>query len=460
MDFALSSEQRRLQAVAREFAYRELWPVAQRLDKAEAGQTFPAGLVRRASELGLRTLKIPREYGGLGADAVTEMLVLEEIAVGDCGFAMTLAHAWREGNILARWTAPSQRERFLPEFMADPAFLTSTAITESHSGSDNGLPYACDLAAGPQTTAAADGDWWVINGRKRFITNGNVARLVLTWARTDPQRPWTEGTSAFLVPAGTPGMSVGRMEDKFGLRLNQNVELVFDDCRIPRGNLIGELNGGYQLSEQSMIGSKSKEAVRALGVARCAYELAHDWARRRVQGGSVIIEHESIATRLAQVLQEIELARTLIWRAAWAVDHDPARARPLEDFAMLYASEMAVRTVAQCIRIFGARGSLRDWPMEKLVRDAATIMLPPIGNEASWVRAGRFVQRHSGPAPLVHGQDADGAGPGGAPGGTAGAGTVPPPGTAAGGRPVAGAASVNAPGEMAGLQLPFSPPSD
>ena len=402
MDFGLTDEQQRLRAVAREFAYHELWPAAQHLDKAEAGATFPAGLVRRASDLGLRTLTIPREYGGLGADLVTEMLVLEEIATGDCGFAMTLAHAWREGKILAHWTTDAQRDRFLPDFMSDPAFLTSVAITESHAGSDNGLPHAPGPEAGPRTTAVADGDCWVINGRKRFITNGNVARLVLTWARTDPGRPWTEGTSAFLVPAGTPGLSVGRTEDKFGLRLNQNVELVFTDCRIPGGNLIGDLNGGYHLSEQCMVGSKAREAVRALGVARCAYELAHGWASRRVQGGSVIIEHESIATRLAQVLQEIELARTLIWRAAWAAEHDPPRARPLEDFAMLYASEMAVRTAAQCIRIFGARGALRDWPMEKLVRDAATIMLPPIGNEASWVRAGRFIQRHADPAPLVH----------------------------------------------------------
>jgi alkylation response protein AidB-like acyl-CoA dehydrogenase len=402
MDFTLSEDQQRLRAVAREFAYNELWPAAQRLDKAaDARDAYPDGLVARASELGLRTLKIPREYGGLGIDALTEVIVLEEIAVGDCGFAMTLAHAWREGNLLARWGTPRQRQRFLPEFMADPGYLTSLAVTEPHAGSDNGLPYAGDRTAGPRTTAVADGDCWVLNGRKRFITNGNVARLVVVWARTNPDRPWTEGISGFLVPAGSAGMRVGRIEDKSGLRLNQNVELIFEDCQVPRDNLIGELDRGYELSEASLAGSKVKEAVRALGVARCAYELALGWARQRVQGGSVIIEHESIATRLAQVLQEIELARTLIWRAAWAVDHDPERARPLEDFAMLYASEMGIRAVAQCIRIFGARGALRDWPMEKLVRDAATIMLPPIGNEASWVRAGRFVRRHPEPAPLV-----------------------------------------------------------
>jgi alkylation response protein AidB-like acyl-CoA dehydrogenase len=402
MDFTLTGEQQRLRRIARDFAYHELWPAAQRLDKApSARDAYPEALVRRASELGLRTLKIPREHGGLGIDALTEMIVLEEIATGDCGFAMTLAHAWREGNLLARWGTADQRARFLPDFLADPGYLTALANTESHAGSDNGLPYAADLRAGPLTTAVAEDGCWVINGRKRFITNGNVARLIVLWARTDPGRPWTEGVSAFLVPADAPGVRVGRTEDKFGLRLNQNTELIFTGCRIPAGNLLGELNGGHQLAEESLIGSKAKEAVRALGVARCAYELALGWARQRVQGGSVIIGHESVATRLAAVAQEIELARTLIWRAAWAVDHDPRAARPLEDFAMLYASELGMRTVTQCIRIFGARGSLRDWPLEKLVRDAATIMLPPIGNEASWVRAARQLSQLAGPTPLV-----------------------------------------------------------
>jgi alkylation response protein AidB-like acyl-CoA dehydrogenase len=406
MDFTLTDEQLELQAVARRFAYTELWPAAQGLDKAPRPvDAFPADLIRRASELGLRTLKLPVSCGGRGIDAVTEALVLEELAVGDCGFAMTLAHAWREGNLLARWGTPWQRERYLRDFVSDPGYLTSLAATEPHAGSDNGLPYDGDLGAGPRTSAVLDGDHWVINGRKRFITNGNVARLIVLWARTDPGRPWTQGTSGFLVPADAPGLRVGRPEDKFGLRLNQNVELIFSDCRIPRENLIGELHRGYALSEKAMIGSKAKEAVRALGVARCAYELAAQWARERVQGGTVLIRHESIAARMAQALQEIETARSLIWRAAWSVDHDQERARPLEDMAMLYASEMGIRVVAQCLRIFGARGSLRDWPMEKLVRDASTIMLPPIGNEASWVRVGSFVARHAEPTPLHGARD-------------------------------------------------------
>ena len=401
MDFALTPEQHRLQQLARDFAYREIQPRARELDAKDGLETFPVELVRRASELGLRTLRIPREYGGLGSDLLTEVIVLEELAAGDCGFAMTIAHPWREGYVLARFTTPAQRERFLPEFLRDDTFLTSWAITEEHAGSDHNLPYAGDLSAGLRTSAVRDGDSWVLNGRKRFITNGNVARLVLLFARTDPSRPWTEGTSAFLVPTDAPGFRVGRTEDKLGLRCNQNVELLFEDCRIPADNLVGELHGGYHVAEQAGPGSKAREATRALGVARACLEAGSAWCAERVQGGAVLADHESISVALAEMATEIELARTLIWRAAWAVDHDPERFRPLEDMAKVSTSEMAIRVATRTMQLFGARGALREHPIEKLVRDAATIMLPPVGNQASRVRLGRWLAAHPDVAALV-----------------------------------------------------------
>lgn len=402
MDFALTDEQRRWQQLARRFAYEEVRPRARELDRsATPREAFAVDLVRRASELGLRTIKIPTEYGGAGVDALTEIVVMEELAVGDCGFAMTLAHPWREGYLMATCTTPEQRDQFLPAFMRDPTYLTSMALSENHAGSDHGLPFAQDPQAGMRTFAELRGDQWVINGRKRWITSGNVSRMIVLWARTTEGVPWTEGVSLFLVPADAPGLRIARTEDKVGLRLNQNVELVFEDCRIPRGNLLGEVDRGHQLYEAVAHASKVKEAARALGVVRSAYELAAAWAHERVQGGRRIIEHESIATTLAEMATEIELARTLIWRAAWAVDHDRARHRPLEDMAMLYTSEMGMRVTAGCLRLFGARGSLRTWPMEKLLRDAATIMLPPFGNEAARVRLGRWLARHGEPLALM-----------------------------------------------------------
>ena len=401
MDFELTDEQRRLQQVAREFAYHEIRPVALELDRKQGRESFPAELVRRASRLGLRTMRVPREHGGLGTDLLTEAIVMEEIAVGDCGFAMTLAHAWREGYLLACHTSPEQRQRFLPEFMADDTYLTAYALTEEHAGSDHGLPYAGDLEAGMRTSAVLDGDHWVINGRKRFITNGNVARLIVLFARTDPTVVWTEGISCLLVPSDTPGLRVGRFEDKLGLRLNQNVELIFQDCRVPRENLVGAPNRGYELAEAVGPGSKVREGARALGVARACYEHALSWCQERVQGGRRLAEHQLIASILAEMATEIELARSLLWRAAWAVDHDPDHHRPLEDMVKQATSELAVRIATRTMQLFGARGALREHPVEKLMRDAATIMLPPMGTYASLVRLSRWLLAHPATGPLL-----------------------------------------------------------
>jgi len=402
MDFSLTDEQLRLQQVARRFAYDELQPQARELDRStDVREAFPRDLLRRASELGLRTLKVPTEHGGLGAEILTEVIVHEEIAVGDTGFAMTLGHCWREGWMLATFTTPEQRDRFLPEFMSDDTYLTSFAITEEHAGSDHGLPYADDLEAGVRTFAELRDGEWVINGRKRFITNGNVARLVVVVARTRMGVPWNQGISVFLVPTDSPGFRVGRVEDKFGLRLNQNAELIFEDCRVPAENLVGGVHEGQRFRTRFNRGSKSREAARCLGIARAAYEAASAYAHQRVQGGRPIIEHQAISTMLAEVAMNIELARTLLWRAAWTADRDHERARPLEDMASLFASQMAVRAATTALEVYGARGSLRDNPVEKLIRDAHTMLPPPIGNTAARVRLGRWLAQHTSPAALV-----------------------------------------------------------
>ena len=402
MDFTLSEEQLRLQAIARRFAYDEVRPVAKRLDReADVRSAYPVDLVRRASELGFRTFKVPKEYGGMGADVLTEVIVHEEIAVGDVGLAMTLGHAWREGWMLATFTRPEQRERFLPEFMADPTYVTAFCMTEEHAGSDHGLPYDADIEAGVRTSAELHGGEWVLNGRKRFITNGSVARLLVVVARTRQAVPWTEGISVFLVPNDAPGFRVGRVEEKFGLRLNQNAEVIFEDCRIPRDNLVSGLHEGQDFRHRFNRGSKAREATRSLAIARSAYEAASEYARSRVQGGKPIIEHQAVSTKLADMATNIELARTLIWRAAWMVPRDPARARALEDMAALFASENAVKAAATALEIYGARGTLRDNPIEKLVRDAHTMLPPPIGNSAARVRLGTWLAAHTAPAELV-----------------------------------------------------------
>jgi alkylation response protein AidB-like acyl-CoA dehydrogenase len=326
-------------------------------------------------------LKIPVEYGGLGADCLTEVIVLEEICAGDVGFGMTLQHDWREGEILARYTTDEQRQRFLPDFLSDPTYVTSYAITEPDSGSDNSLPYEATPAAGPKTSAVLRGDSWVINGHKVFVSNGNVARMVILWARTDSTVPWTRGISGFLVPTDTPGFRPGRVEDKLGIRLNQNVELIFDDCKIPSANLLGELNKGRELMRKAGAGGKTKEGAKALGPARAAYEEVVAWSRTASLNGRLMIDEQHVQTVIANMRIDIEAARTLMWRAAWAVDNGSPDADALEDMVKVGVTAGAVRVMTCALELLGSHAALSDNPIEKLLRDSLGLLHAGSGNE-------------------------------------------------------------------------------
>jgi alkylation response protein AidB-like acyl-CoA dehydrogenase len=397
VDFQLDDRQRELRDLARAFAREEVRPAAGPLDREpDPIEAFPHKLVRRASELGLRTLGIPERHGGAGADTLTQAVVLEELCAGDVGFGMALHHAWREGAALACLTTAEQRERFLPEFLADDGYLTSLAVTEPHAGTDNAIGYADTLEAGVRTTAELVGDEWVINGRKRFITNAGVSRLILLVARTDSTVPWTSGISVFLVPADAPGLRIGRAEDKLGLRLNRNAELVFEDCRIPRDNLLGAPDEGLALLQRMLRGSKAKEGAKCMGIAQAAYEEAIAFTRDRVQGGRPIVEHGSVAAVLGEIGMEIETARTLVWRAAWAVDHDPAGADPLETAVKVVTGEVAARCAVRSLELCGSYGIVRDNPVEKLVRDAVSMLHAGAGNHALRTE---FAHRYAHPRP-------------------------------------------------------------
>lgn len=367
---------------ARRFAYDTLRPHAARADRLAPHEVDNSEVLREASRLGLRTVTLDESLGGAGADCLTEIRLLEEIAAGDAGFAMTIAHCWREGAALARFATPSARERLLPEFLADDTYVTSWAITEPHSGSDHTTRFEATLEAGPQTSAVLDGEEWVIDGQKCFITNAPSSKLIIVFARTDASVPWTRGISAFLVHRDTPGVTSRGLEDKLGLRVNQNGELHFSQVRVPRDQLLGELHGGIALLHEAGAGSRAREAARSIGVARAAYELAAEYVSGRVQGGAPIGQHSVVRAALTDMLMEIELARSLTWRAAWAVQHAPQSASRLESLAKVYASEMGARVTSQALQLFGHRGLLRENPVEKLVRDAVSLLPPPVGNHA------------------------------------------------------------------------------
>ncbi|MCC7107346.1 MAG: acyl-CoA/acyl-ACP dehydrogenase [Chloroflexi bacterium] len=382
MDFTLTEDQKRLQAVARDFAYKELRPRARELDaERNPMDCYSPDLVRRADELGLRLLKIPKKYGGQEADCLTEVLVLEEICTGDIGFGMNIQHCWREGQIIAVYTTDEQRERFLPAFLEDPTFVTSFAVTEPQSGSDNDLPMDDSPEWGPRTTAVLQDGEWVINGRKMWITNGATSRLIILWARTDTAVPWTQGLSGFLVPRDAPGLSTGTILDKAGIRLNNNAELVFENCRVPESNLLGEVNRGMDFRHRTASGSKAKEGAKSLGVARAALEETVAWTQQTVRGGKPLYEHQGITQLLADMAMEIQAARLLMWQAAWAVDHDRDNQRMLNEYIKVLSGEVSVRAVTRAMEIWGAHGPLLANPIEKLFRDAVSMLHAGAGNQ-------------------------------------------------------------------------------
>lgn len=386
MDFNFSEEQRRWQQVARTFAYERIRPRARELDReTDPAKAFPLDLVREASRLGLRTLKIPKADGGAGVDALTEVLVQEELCAGDIGFGMTLQHAWREGDIVAH-ASRSVRERVLKPFLADETALPAFAVTEAHAGSDHKSPYFETLDAGPRLSAVRDGDHWVLNGTKKWQTNGNIACFVIVAGRTNPNVPWPKGISFFVVPGDATGFSASKPLDKIGIRLNQNADLTFKNCRIPADFILGEVDKGREFIHRFSAGSTAKEAAKSLGIARAALEAGIAFAKQRVQGGKPIAQHQALGQVISDIATEIEMARTLTWRAAWSVEHAPDDTDRLESMAKVAAAEVAVKAGVRCLEFFGGQGVLRDQPIEKLARDALCMMHTGAGNHAVRVR--------------------------------------------------------------------------
>lgn len=388
MDFTLTEEQRALQELAREFAEKEIRPVALERDHLPDHRAcFPEDLMRRGSEVGLRTLCLPKAYGGPGIrEMLTLVLVAEELAVGDPGVAMSLIQTCRLARLLADVGTQDQQDRFFPALRDDPLYLLSVGASEPDAGSDTVLPYeGADVAL--RLTAVRQGDHYLLNGTKHFITNAGAAKLYYVLARTDPARGLREGVTALLVPADTPGFRIGREHDKMGRRLQRNAELVFENARVPAGNRLGEEGGGQGLFARFLRGGVTIPAAIAVGVARAGYEAAVAHAKARVQGGRPIRQHQTIANMLAEMYGQLEAARTLVWRAAWVIDADAPDAPQLALMAKVVASEMAVRICIAALEVFGGWGYMRDLPIEKHVRDALSFLHSDGTNQVNRLRA-------------------------------------------------------------------------
>ncbi|MDA1000855.1 MAG: acyl-CoA dehydrogenase family protein [bacterium] len=389
MDFTLTEAQKAVQTLARDFAKREIAPVAAELDREPDWQKrMPWGLIEKASAVGLRQLPYPEEYGGGGADVLTCCLAGEELGVGDLGTAVNLDQTWKLHTILENM-APALKETWFRRLCDDPRFLTAIAITEPGVGSDH-QGYYDDPSIALHTRAERKGGKWVINGMKHYISNGPVASLYVVAARTDRTKNLREGLTGFLLPRDTPGFTIGKVHEKIGQRLSMNAELLFKDVEVPDDHVILGEAKMFEIRGRLLACGKPEAAANCVGVGRAAFEKALAYARERVQGGKPIVEHQAVSTMLADMAIGLDLARTMVWRSAWAVDTQGRN----YDFtlgwkAKIFASEVAFNCARWGMEIFGGAGIMQEAPMEKLLRDASTFLHSDGTNQMLRLRTAR-----------------------------------------------------------------------
>lgn len=352
----LTEAQQMIQAAARSFAREQLAPHAAQWDRS--GE-FPRAALRRMGELGLLGMTVPERWGGVGADAVSLAVALEEIAAGDAACATIMSGHNSVGCMpIHLFGTDEQKQRFLVP-MARGQMLSAFCLTEPQGGSD----------AGALTTRARRvGDDYVLSGTKQFITTGKNADVALVFAVTAPERG-RKGISAFIVPTATPGYVVGRVESKMGQRASDTCQIHFEDLRIPRDLRLGDEGAGYRIALSNLEGGRIGIAAQAVGIAQAALDAAHAYARERVTFGKPIVEHQAVGFRIADMATRIEAARQLVLHAAQL--RDQGRPCLMEAcMAKLVASEAAEWVCTEAIQVLGGYGYLRDYPVERLYRDA------------------------------------------------------------------------------------------
>ncbi len=356
MDFQLTDEQRMTQQLVREFAEKEIAPYAAQWDES---CEFPWAVIRQLADLNLLGTIFPQAYGGAGLDYVSYALVIEQLSRVDGSIGIIVAsHTSLCSNHLYSAGTEDQRQRFLTP-LARGEKLGAWGLTEPNAGSD---------AGGTQTTAVLDGDEWVLNGSKIFITQGSVADIYVIMAATDRSRK-QHGISAFIVERGTAGLTATPMKNKFGVRASDTAQLTLDNVRIPKGNLLGQADEGFIDTLKILDGGRISIAAMALGIGRGAYEEALKYAQQREQFGQPIAQFQTIQGKLADMATELDAARLLILRAAWMKDQG-MRVTKESAMAKVYASEVATRACNQALQIHGGYGYMKDYPVERYLRDA------------------------------------------------------------------------------------------
>jgi len=319
---------------------------------------------------------VPEEFGGIelepGSEVQTFALISEEIARGDSGLADKLVQNWKVSVLLRNLAPRHLQEKWFKRLVEDPQFLLAHCLTEPRGASDRWLPYNVPEAA-MQTRAVKDGDGWVINGRKQFISNGYDAGLYVVYANTNPKVGMLQGTSSFLLPRNTPGLTVARCNETLGCRFMNNGELVFEDMRVPADHLLVE-NDSLGKAGIYFRPGKIIQASKNLGVGVRAFEVTSDYVQNYVQGGRILIKHQAVALRLADMATRIEAVRALLSRAAQAVDDNAGDADTLCNMVKVFASEEIFKVAQHAMELHGGNGVMLDFGVEKIFRDAAIFL--------------------------------------------------------------------------------------
>jgi alkylation response protein AidB-like acyl-CoA dehydrogenase len=356
MRLELTDEQQMVQTLAREFAEQEVKPIAAECDREGR---FPHATVKRMGELGLLGMAIPEGQGGGGAGTLAYVLALEEVAVACASHAVVMSvHNSLVCEPILKFGTPEQHRRFLGP-LASGQGLGCFALTEPQAGSD---------ATNLTTRGRRDGDHYVLDGRKMFVTTGRESTLALAFAQTDPERAH-RGISAFLVEKGTPGFLVPKVEDKLGLRASDTAEFVFEGCRVPAANRLGAEGQGFKIAMKAIDGGRIGIAAQAVGIARAALEASVAYAKERRSFGVPIGQHQMIQWMLADMATAVDAARLLTWRAA-ALKERGEPYGTASAMAKLFASETAMRVATDAIQVHGGYGYMKDYPVERFFRDA------------------------------------------------------------------------------------------
>ncbi|MCI0496451.1 acyl-CoA dehydrogenase family protein [candidate division KSB1 bacterium] len=356
MDYFLTETQLELQKLARKIAMEKVRPVAAHYDKT--GE-FPWELVKLFAELDFFRIWIEEEYGGMGGGVMELVLVTEELSRACGGVALAVAASALGSFPVVISGSKHQKEKYLPD-LADGKYLAAFCLTEPEAGSDAGAI---------KTKAVRDGDYYILNGKKHFITNGGVAKLYTVIASTDPSKG-SRGATAFIVEEGTAGLSYGKEEDKMGIRASATSEVIFEDCKIPVENRIGEEGQGFIVAMKTLDKSRPGVAAQALGIAQGALDLAIDYARQREQFGQPIISFQAIQFMLADMATQVEATRALIYAISKMIDSGAKNIAKESAMCKVLASDVAMKVTTDAVQIFGGYGYMRDYPIEKFMRDA------------------------------------------------------------------------------------------